>query len=70
MDNDLSAMEKLRDVIVQWNSKNPDRPIRMENIKTSVRNRQRRISGAEDGIYIPESRRAAREAGNFAFDEE
>lgn len=70
MDNDLSAMEKLRDVIVQWNSKNPDRPIRIENIKTSVRNRQRRISGAEDGIYIPESRRAAREAGNFAFDEE
>lgn len=70
MDNDLSAMEKLRDVIVQWNSKNPDRPIRMENIKTSVRNRQRRISGAENGIYIPESRRAAREAGNFAFDEE
>nr|DAY12504.1 MAG TPA: Type I restriction enzyme [Caudoviricetes sp.] len=70
MDNDLSAMEKLRDVIVQWNSKNPDRPIRIENIKTSVRNRQRRISGAENGIYIPESRRAAREAGNFAFDEE
>ena len=70
MDNDLSAMEKLRDVIVQWNRKNPDRPIRIENIKTSVRNRQRRISGAENGIYIPESRRAAREAGNFAFDEE
>ena len=70
MDNDLSAMEKLRDVIVQWNRKNPDRAIRIENIKTSVRNRQRRISGAEDGIYIPESRRAAREAGNFAFDEE
>lgn len=70
MDNDLSAMEKLRDVIVQWNSKNPDRAIRLENIKTSVRNRQRRISEAENGIYIPESRRAAREAGNFAFDEE
>ncbi len=66
-ERDAAALRELRGVVAQWNRKHPERAIRSENIMSSVRNRQRRVAGAKDGIYLPDSRSDARTDGGFAF---
>lgn len=67
MEQDAAALRELRSVVAQWNRKHPERAIKSENIMSSVRNRQRRVAGAKDGIYLSGSRSDARTDGGFAF---
>lgn len=66
-EQDAAALRELRGVVAQWNRKHPERAIKSENIMAGVRNRQRRVAGAKDGIYLPEGRSDARTDGGFAF---
>ena len=67
VEQDAAALRELRGVVAQWNRKHPERAIKSENIMAGVRNRQRRVAGAKDGIYLPEGRSDARTDGGFAF---
>lgn len=67
VEQDAAALRALRGVVAQWNRKHPERAIKSENIMSSVRNRQRRVAGAKDGIYLSGSRSDARTDGGFAF---
>lgn len=67
VEQDAAALRALRSVVAQWNRKHPERAIKSENIMSSVRNRQRRVAGAKDGIYLSGSRSDARTDGGFAF---
>lgn len=67
VEQDAAALRELRSVVAQWNRKHPERAIKSENIMSSVRNRQRRVAGAKDGIYLSGSRSDARTDGGFAF---
>ena len=66
-EQDAAALRELRGVVAQWNRKHPERAIKSENIMAGVRNRQRRVAGAKDGIYLSEGRSDARTDGGFAF---
>ena len=66
-EQDAAALRELRGVVAQWNRKHPERAIKSENIMAGVRNRQQRVAGAKDGIYLPEGRSDARTDGGFAF---
>lgn len=59
------AQEALAD-IKGFNTKNPRRAIRPENLRASIAARRRRIAESERGIYLPRNRRDAMEAGRFA----
>ncbi|HEZ7374762.1 TPA: PLxRFG domain-containing protein [Neisseria meningitidis] len=67
MEQDAVALRELRGVVAQWNRKHPERAIKSENIMSSVRNRQRRVAGAKDGIYLSDKHSDARTDGGFAF---
>ena len=67
VEQDAAALRELRGVVAQWNRKHPERAIKSENIMAGVRNRQQRVAGAKDGIYLPEGRSDARTDGGFAF---
>lgn len=67
MEQDAAALRELRGVVAQWNRKHPERAIKSENIMSSVRNRQRRVAGAKDGIYLSDKHSDARTDGGFAF---
>lgn len=67
VEQDAAALRELRGVVVQWNRKHPERAIKSENIMSSVRNRQRRVAGAKDGIYLSDKHSDARTDGGFAF---
>ncbi|HEZ2027175.1 TPA: PLxRFG domain-containing protein [Neisseria meningitidis] len=67
MEQDAAALRALRGVVAQWNRKHPERAIKSENIMSSVRNRQRRVVGAKDGIYLSDKHSDARTDGGFAF---
>lgn len=67
MEQDAAALRELRSVVAQWNRKHPERAIKSENIMSSVRNRQRRVAGAKDGIYLSDKHSDARTDGGFAF---
>lgn len=67
MEQDAAALRALRSVVAQWNRKHPERAIKSENIMSSVRNRQRRVAGAKDGIYLSDKHSDARTDGGFAF---
>ncbi|CAX50325.1 conserved hypothetical protein [Neisseria meningitidis 8013] len=67
MEQDAAALRALRGVVAQWNRKHPERAIKSENIMSSVRNRQRRVAGAKDGIYLSDKHSDARTDGGFAF---
>ncbi len=62
-----AALHELRGVVAQWNRKHSKRAIKSENIMAGVRNRQRRVAGAKDGIYLPDKHSDARTDGGFAF---
>jgi hypothetical protein len=66
MAGDTEGMVDARKDIERFNSKNPARRITPVNLMQSVRARQRRIDGAEQGVYLPKNRRDAMEAGRFA----
>ncbi|HEZ0640703.1 TPA: PLxRFG domain-containing protein [Neisseria meningitidis] len=67
VEQDAAALRELRSVVAQWNRKHPERAIKSENIMSSVRNRQRRVAGAKDGIYLSDKHSDARTDGGFAF---
>ncbi|HGO8511737.1 TPA: PLxRFG domain-containing protein [Neisseria meningitidis] len=67
VEQDAAALRALRGVVAQWNRKHPERAIKSENIMSSVRNRQRRVAGAKDGIYLSDKHSDARTDGGFAF---
>ena len=68
MAGDTEGMAEVRQDIERFNNKNPTRRITPLNLMQSVRARQRRIDGAEQGVYLPKNRRDAMEAGRFAAD--
>ncbi|HFC6051895.1 TPA: PLxRFG domain-containing protein [Neisseria meningitidis] len=67
VEQDAAALRELRGVVAQWNRKHPERAIKSENIMAGVRNRQRRVAGAKDGIYLSDKHSDARTDGGFAF---
>lgn len=67
VEQDAAALRALRGVVAQWNRKHPERAIKSENIMAGVRNRQRRVAGAKDGIYLSDKHSDARTDGGFAF---
>ncbi|WP_308074596.1 PLxRFG domain-containing protein [Neisseria polysaccharea] len=67
VEQDAAALRELRGVVAQWNRKHPERAIKSENIMAGVRNRQRRVAGAKDGIYLSDRHSDARTDGGFAF---
>ena len=67
MNDDSEGTQDALDQVRQFNEKNPNRRITMPNLMQSVRNRQRRIDDAEQGVYLPKNRRDALEAGRFAL---
>ncbi len=62
-----AALRALRGVVAQWNRKHSERAIKSKNIMSSMRNRQRRVAGAKDGIYLSDKHSDARTDGGFAF---
>ncbi len=68
MDGDMDEFKRVRLEIAEFSRKNPTRRITNQHILQSVKNRKRRIAGAENGVYLPDSRQDARDAGRFAFD--
>ena len=67
MDKDERRMNEARAAIAAFNEKNPGRRITAPQMWQSVRNRQRRIDQAEQGVYLPRTRRDAMEAAAFAL---
>lgn len=67
MAKDSQAMEEANQAIAQFNAKNPTRIITVPQRWQSVRQREKRIREAQDGVYLPRNRRDALEAGGFAF---
>lgn len=67
MKQDAEAMQEARDAIQAFNEKNPGRRITMMQLNQSVRNRERRINQADDGVYLPKNRREAMDQGRFAL---
>lgn len=65
MAGDGDKVRQARDAIVKWNSKNPSRKITVQQMIQSIRNRQKRINEAKDGIYLSKNRQDARAAGAF-----
>lgn len=66
MEQDQDGMAEARSAIAEFNKVNPGRRITPPQLWQSVRNRQRRIREADDGVYLPRTRRDALEAGRFA----
>ena len=69
MAKDAEALDDARKEIARFNEKNPGRRINPNHIMQSVRNRNKRIDQAQDGVYLPKSRRDAMQAGRFALAE-
>lgn len=69
MAKDEEAKVEAREEIKRFNEKNPGRRINPNHIMASVRNRQKRIDQAQDGVYLPRNRRDAMDAGRFAVSE-
>lgn len=65
-EQDQDGMVEARSAIAEFNKVNPGRRITPPQLWQSVRNRQRRIREADDGVYLPRARRDALEAGRFA----
>ncbi len=67
MNDDVEGAQDALEQVRKFNEKNPTRRISMPNLVQSIRNRQRRIEDAEQGVYLPKIRRDALEAGRFAL---
>ena len=66
MDQDQEGMAEARAAIAEFNKVNPGRRITPPQMWQSVRNRERRIREADDGVYLPRTRRDVLDAGRFA----
>ncbi|MCU7372869.1 PLxRFG domain-containing protein [Paucibacter sp. O1-1] len=67
---DQEAVADARKAIAGFNEKNPGRRITSQQLAASMRERRRRRAQAENGMYLPASRRDALVAGRFAKPEE
>jgi len=65
MAKDEDGKAEARAAIAKFNDKNPERRIQPMQLAQSVRNREKRIREAEDGVYLPRKRRDALEFGRF-----
>jgi N12 class adenine-specific DNA methylase len=66
MDQDQGGMAEARAAIADFNKANPGRRITPPQMWQSVRNRERRIREADDGVYLPRTRRDVMAEGRFA----
>jgi hypothetical protein len=66
MDQDQGGMAEARAAIADFNKVNPGRRITPPQMWQSVRNRERRIREADDGVYLPRTRRDVVDEGRFA----
>ena len=66
MAKDEEGKAEARAAIAKFNDKNPERRILPMQLAQSVRNREKRIREAEDGVYLPRKRRDSQEVGRFA----
>ncbi len=67
---DEGEKKAVAESIQKFNQANPQRAIRPMNLIQSLRNRQRRINEAEDGLYLPKNRRDVREQVRFGQEAE
>ncbi|MFA5386807.1 MAG: PLxRFG domain-containing protein [Candidatus Paceibacterota bacterium] len=68
MRGDADGKQDAANAIRAFNEKNPTRRITVPQMMQSMRNRQKRIDQAQDGVYLPRTRRDAAQAGAFALD--
>lgn len=66
MAEDEEGAQEAREAIAKFNAKNPTRRILPKNLAQSIRNRQRRIDEADQGVYLPKNRRDSYEAARFS----
>lgn len=66
MAGDEEGKASAREDIARFNEKNPNRRIQPMQLAQSVNMRQKRIREAQEGVYLPNKRRDALEAGRFA----
>lgn len=66
MAGDKEGEAEVREQVEAFNSKNPGRRISPAQVMQSVRNRNKRIREAEDGIYLPKKHADVRDLGRFA----
>lgn len=69
MAGDAEGVKDAMAMVQSFNAKNPTRRIAMRNLIQSVQGRNRRIEQAEQGVYLPKTRRDAMDAGRFALAE-
>jgi len=69
MSKDEQGKAEARAAIAKFNDKNPERRIQPMQLAQSVRNREKRIREAEDGVYLPRKRRDALDVGRFSTGE-
>ncbi|WP_051237547.1 PLxRFG domain-containing protein [Ottowia thiooxydans] len=69
MSNDEEGKAEAREAVQRFNEKNPGRRIQPMQLAQSVRQREKRIREAEDGVWLPKKRRDAAEVGRFATGE-
>jgi Large polyvalent protein associated domain 39 len=69
MSKDEEGKAEARAAIAKFNDKNPERRIQPMQLAQSVRNREKRIREAEDGVYLPRKRRDALDIGRFSTGE-
>ncbi len=65
MAGDTEGVAEIRQMIAKFNEKNPQRRILPRNLFQSVRNREKRIREAEQGVYLPKNRRDSFDAVRF-----
>jgi hypothetical protein len=66
MDQDQDGMTEARAAIAEFNKVNPGRRITPPQMWQSVRDGERRIREADDGVYLPRTRRDVMAEGRFA----
>ena len=66
MAGDEEGKSEAREAIASFNEKNPNRRIQAIQLAQSVHQREKRIRGAKEGVYLPSKRRDSMEAGRFA----
>lgn len=67
--DDADGQKELWAEIQEFNQKNPSRRISRVQAMQSLRQREKRVTQAEHGIYLPNKKREDADIGRFAFDE-
>jgi hypothetical protein len=66
MADDEEGAAEVWEAVQKFNAKNPGRRITMPSLVQSLRNRNKRIREAEDGVYLPKKHADVRDLGRFA----